>query len=109
MIVSAGDASVVHLFSGDKILTIGTDGPNQLLIARRVVDNLRPLDATAVPKRLPVPRVPRTLARRLEATAMSVQRLGRAGAARALKIEPYEVAQRLRLRTALRPYRYARC
>ena len=33
----------------------------------------------------------------------------RAGAARALKIEPYEVAQRLRLRTALRPYRYARC
>ena len=99
----------MHLLSGDKILTIQPNGPNRLLAARRVVDNLRPLDTAAVPRKLPAPRVPRTLARRLDATAQSVERLGRAGAAGALKIEPYEIDQRLRLRTALRPYRYARC
>lgn len=98
--------SLLQLLSGDAIMTIGTDDTKR---ARDIVDDLRPLDAGKAPSRLPAPRVPRAIARRLETTARTVERLGADGAARALKLERFKVEGRLRLRAALRPYRYASC
>jgi hypothetical protein len=100
---------VVSLLSGDTVLTIQPLGGNLLSGARRIIDDLRPLGATEIPRRLPAPRIPRRLARQLDATARSAERLGTDDAARALKIEPFEVDQRLRFRAALRPYRFASC
>jgi Tol biopolymer transport system component len=102
----ARGASLVHLLSGDAIMTVGTRSAKRV---RSIIDDLRPLNAGKAPARLPKPRVPRAIARRLETTARSVERLGAGRAARSLKLERFEIDGRLRLRAALRPYRYARC
>ena len=96
----------VRIFSGASATTLQIGDGSRPPDVERIIADLRPLDAAAPPSRLPAPRIPRALARQLEATARAEARHGTDGAARALEIEPFEVRQRLRLRTLLRPYRF---
>jgi Tol biopolymer transport system component len=95
------------LFSGAAVtwIDIGIDRTETTLArAKHVVHALRPY-ATKHPRRLPAPRVPRTLARRLDRTARIVAQVGEPAAAKRLKLSHRTVRAHLRLQDLLRPYR----
>jgi hypothetical protein len=93
-----------QVLSGDGITSIELEHPqNTLRRVRWVFDGLRPYEATSL-TRLAAPRVPRALARRFDRTARVVNQLGRAGAAKRLKLRRTTVGAHLRLRAVLRPY-----
>jgi hypothetical protein len=95
------------LFSGAAVtrIDIGIDA-TQTTRARvkQVVGALRPYAATHR-RALPAPRVPHTLARRLDHTAQVVAQHGESAAAKRLKLSHRAIRAHLRLRSLLRPYR----
>jgi hypothetical protein len=93
------------VLSGAAITSIGFGRRGTRRAVLDVVDDLRAYARATAPHRLAAPRVPRSVATRLERTARLARRLGRAGAARRLHVEEALVRTRLQLRTALRPYR----
>jgi hypothetical protein len=103
----------VRVLSGHAITMVQLDGARRLGDVLPIVRNLRPYAAADRTDRLPPPRIPRRLARRLEQAARAARRHSTTGeAARALGIPEYELHGRLDLRHALRgfgPYRFTSC
>jgi dipeptidyl aminopeptidase/acylaminoacyl peptidase len=108
-----GSEASVRVLSGHAVTTIDLARGNRLPQIYRVLRSLRPFDALRPPRRLPAPRVPRALARRLESTAQTYRRYGIIErAARVLGIRRSHLRGRLRLRRALRSfgrYRFSSC
>jgi hypothetical protein len=106
-------AQSVILFSGHAVTSIELQERNRLADIHRIVRGLRPLDSTEPVRRLAPPRVPPSLARRLELTARALKRHGSVErTARALGIRSFQLRGRLRLRRALLSfgrYRYSAC
>lgn len=106
-------AESVIVFSGHAVTSIELQERNRLADVDRIVRGLRALDSTEPVRRLAPPRVPRSLARRLELTARALKRYGSVEqTARALGIRSFHVRGRLRLRRALLShgrYRYSAC
>ena len=98
--------SLVQLLSGDTILTIEPAAryardASSTTSAR----SARPRPRHGCPRHGSRARSRGSSSGRPAASSVSA----RTAPPRALKIEPFEVGQRLRLRAALRPYRYASC
>jgi hypothetical protein len=113
LVAYSNDQAVVRVLSGDLVTSVDLQRGNPLREALQVIDDLKPYDVTEPPRRLAAPRVPRALARQLEAAARARRAHGADdAAARALEIEPYELRAQLSLRAALRafgPYRITTC
>ena len=69
---------------------------------RRALRALRPLDARALPRRLPRPAIPVRLARRLRSDERLARALGAREAARRIPVGLAELRDRLRLLDTLR-------
>ena len=113
LLAFTGGVENAILFSGHAVTSIQLGERNRLADVDRIVRGLRPLGRTQPVAGLAPPRVPRGLARRLDLTARTLERLGTVErTARALRIERFHVGGRLRLRRALLAhgdYRYAAC
>jgi hypothetical protein len=109
LVAFSNDGGGARLLSGHAVTTIFVEPGN----AGHVLRRLRTLAAAAPPVRLDRPRIPRVLARRIEATARTYARLGSIEAtARARGISRLRARGHLRFQRALRafgPYRYSAC
>ncbi|WP_028066049.1 TolB family protein [Solirubrobacter soli] len=99
------DAAMLFSRAAVTWIDIGIDRTETTLArVKHVVRALRPYGAER-PRRLAAPRVPSTLARRLDRTARVVTDVGESKAAKRLKLSHRTVKAHLRLRALLRPYR----
>jgi hypothetical protein len=103
----------LRVLSGEAVTNIQLARGNRLRALEGILRSLRSLAAGEAARRLAPPRVPESLARRLESTARAYSRHRNIGrTARVLGIRRAQLVSRLRLRKALRsfgPYRISSC